>query len=346
MRFLLVTVCLGLMAVTARAEERLDAAPATPSAAPTAAALSEPGALAAYVTESLKATGRCVLPVGVIKTDVPIVLERLHGGVVEGSGPPYAGAESKSGWRSHPDTVQASTQIVMTDPVQPAITMKATINVELRNFGVETSGVGLAFKPSPGWGNSFLHLHRVAFRGCEIAFKAGEEKTDPNAADVSFSSCQFYSCKTGLEVNHLQGVNYLFDGLCFFGHVERAVVFNEGGFSHLENCTGFDVGTWLTINGGGPNLMPCRITHLYSDRTKDDPPPVIVDATGATNQARVVVDGVKVTQQGLHDRLHYSGHVYYRLPKDYKRWKSAIRVRDNDLNNYPWGGVYEPQMVD
>lgn len=346
MQFLLVTVCLGLMAVNASAEERLDAAPATPSAAPTAAALSEPGAIAAYVTESLKATGRCVLPAGVIKTDVPIVLKRLHGGVIEGAGPAYAPCDSKSGWRSHPETIQATTMIVMTDPTQPALIMEAAINVELRNFGVETTGVGIAYKQVPGWGNANTYLHRIALHGCEIGFKAGHKSTDHNAADVTFNGCLFYNCKTGLEVNHFQGVNYLFDGMCFFGHVERAVVFNDGGFSHLENCTGFDVGTWLTINGGGPNLMPCRITHLYSDRTKDDTPPVIVDATGATNQARVLVDGVKVTQQGLHDRLYYSGHVYYRLPKDYKRWKSAIRVRDNDLNNYPWGGVYEPQVVE
>lgn len=132
------------------------------------------------------------MPVGVIKTDVPIELKRLHGGVIEGAGPAYAACDSKNGWRSHPETIQATTTIVM----------------------------------------------------------------------------------------------------------------------------------------------------------NDSPPPVIVDATGAANQARVVVDGVKVTQQGLHDRLYYSGHVYYRLPKDYKRWKSAIRVRDNDLNNYPWGGVYEPQVVE
>lgn len=313
---------------------------------PTAEQLSEPGALDAFVTDSLKASGRCVLPPGVIKTDRPISLQRVHGGVIEGAGPPYAGADSKSGWRIHPDTIQANTLIVMSDPSQPAIVMAAAINVELRNFGVETSGVGIAYRQVPGWGNAYAHLHRVAFHGCEIGFKAGDQRGDHNAADVTFDGCLFFKCKTGLEVNHQQGVNYLFDGLCFFGHVERAVVFNDGGFSHLDNCTGFGVGTWLTLKGGGPNLMPCRITHLYSDRTKDDPPPVIVDATGATNQVRVVVDGVKVTQHGLNDRLYHAGHVYYRLPADYKRWKSQIKVRDNDMNNYPWGGVYEPQPVE
>jgi hypothetical protein len=287
-----------------------------------------------------------MLPVGVIQTDRPIELRRLHGGVIEGAGPPYASGDSASGWRAHPDTIQASTLIVATDPSRPAIIMAATINTELRNFGVETTGVGIAYQQVTGWGNAYAYLHRIAFHDCQIAFKAGDEPTDHNAADVTFDGCLFFRCKTGLEVNHLQGVNYLLEGQCFFGGVDRAVVFNEGGFSHLQNCTGFDVGTWLTFNGGGPNLMPCRITHLYSDRTKDDTPPVIVDATGATNQVRVIVDGVKVTQQGLHDRLYYAGHVYYRLPKDHKKWKTEIRVRDNDLNNYPWGGVYEPQVVE
>ncbi len=342
MLFQLLAMCLGLMASAALAVERQGA----PVEVPTAEALSEPRALAAYVTESLTTTGRCVLPVGVIKTDTPVVLKRLHGGVIEGAGPAYAPAESRNGWRSHPETIQASTLIVATDPTQPAIVLEAAINTELRNFSVETTGVGVAYKQVPGWGNANAYLHRVAFHGCGIAFKAGEKSTDHNAADVTFNGCQFYRCGTGLEVNHLQGVNYLFDGMCFFGHVDRAVVFNEGGFSHLENCTGFDVGTWLTLSGGGSNLMPCRITHLYSDRKKEDTPPVIVDASRATNQTRVLVDGVKVTQHGLHDRLYYSGHVYYRLPRDHKKQKSMIRVRDNDLNNYPWGGVYEPQVVD
>lgn len=334
----------GRVEIPAQTVELPDHHHPIPQTVPTAEELSAPGALQDYVNESLTKDGRCVLPPGVIKTDRPIELLQIHGGVIEGSGPAYVGADSKSGWRTGQSTLQASTLIVATDPTRPAIVMRATITPELRNFGIETAGVGVAYQHRTGWGNAFARLHRVSFHGCEIGFKAGDERGDHNAADVTLDGCLWFDCQTGLEVNHQQGVNYLFDGLCYFQHVARAVVFNEGGFSHLDNCAGFGVGTWLTIKGGGPNLMPCRITHLYSDRTKNTPPPVIVDASQASEQVRVVVDGVKVTRHGVNDRQRWPGHVYYRLPANYAEKQSAIRVRDGDLNNYAWGGVVEPAV--
>lgn len=308
-----------------------------PREIPTAAELSGGDAVSKYINARLRAGLVATLPAGVITTDRPIVLRRIHGGVIEGAGPPYADSKSTSGWRTHPETIQATTTIVTTDPTQPALILDAAINVELRNFGVESKGVGIAYKQIPGWGNAFAHLHRIAFHGCSTGFKAGDKPSDHNAADVTFYSCQFNRCETGLEVAHFQGVNYLFDGINDFLEVKRAVVFNEGGFSHLDNCFGMGVGTWLTINGGGSNLMPCRVTHLNSDRRSDQPPPVIVDASKATSLVRVIVDGVKVTAHGKLDQEKHPGHVLYRLPAN-----GVIRVRDNDLNTYPWGAVTEP----
>ncbi|QDV78065.1 hypothetical protein [Botrimarina mediterranea] len=308
---------------------------------PSAAELSEvnedgDSELQVWLDASLGSGETVRLPSGVITIHKPLRIRRTHGGIVEGSGPPFASRDSKSGWRIHPEVRQCTTTITTTDPTQPVIIIEVAKGIELRNFGVETTGVGILYRHVKGWAAQNTHLHRIAFHGCKVGFQAGELATDHNAADVTFYSPQFYRCETGLEVNHQQGVNYLFDGLPFFGGVNRAVVFNEGGFSHLENCTGFAVGTWLTINGGGSNLQPSRITHLYSDRTKEDPPPVIVDASGTDSVVRVIVDGVKVTQHGKEDALG-RGHSYYRAGK-----ASKIRVRDNDLNTYPAGGVYEP----
>jgi len=351
MRLLLVMLYLGLVTTTTYADERVDADAAAP-ATPTAETLSEPGALAEYVTKSLRTKGRCVLPIGIIKTDKTIDLYRVLGGVIEGVGMAAGSSSHPDGFRTVEATTQAHTTIVGPNPV---FRLRACQGLSIEHLTIESDrkgesdggdadeGVGISYEHVPGWPCNYLTLHKVAF-GTPIGFKAGEKSGDHNAADVTFSDCYFTDCKIGLEVNHNQGMNYRLTG-CNFLMVETAVLLNRGGMVHLLDCFGF-VEQWLVIKGGGPNLMPCRITNLNSDREPQHRPPVIVDASESTDQVRVIVDGVKVTQQGLHDRLHYSGHVYYRLPKNHKRSKSAIRVRDNDLNNYPWGGVYEPQVVE
>lgn len=312
---------------------------------PTAKELSEPGALQWYIEASLKDEGRCVLPVGVIRISEPIKLRWVQGGTIEGAGPTYAPSDSKSDWRTNPAVIQANTTIVTSDPNKPVLDLSAVIGLEVAKLSIETSGVGVLYRDSPGGGSMFNTLRKVSFHGCTIGFKAGEKLTDPNSADVTFDGCTWRSCKTCCEVNNNQGVNYLFHGLCWAIECDRFAVLNAGGLANLQGVCGMNVGTWLTIVAGGGNNQPSRIEQLYSDRTASFPPPVLVDASKATAHYRVLVDGVKVTYHGASDAKQWPDFVAFREMPNAAVWKSTITVRDPDTINWPAGVISKPTVV-
>lgn len=298
-----------------------------PRELPTADELSGGSALSDYINAKLKAGEVCKLPGGVIRTDKPIDLYRVHGGRIEGVGMATGSSREPDGFRTSAKVTQAHTTIVGPDPV---FRLRACQGLSIEHLTIEGDGAGVSYEHVPGWPSNYLTLHKVAF-GTAVGLRAGLKETDHNAADVTLTDCYFSRCKTGLEVNHLQGVNYRLSG-CNFLMVDTAVLLNHGGLVHLLDCFGF-VQNWLVIKAGGPNLMPCRITNLNSDREPSHRPPVIVDASEATDVVRVIVDGVKVTANWGDGEKH-PGHAYYRQPKN-----GEIRVRDDDLNSYAEGRV-------
>ena len=306
---------------------------------PTAEDLSKPGALQEWIDTSLQATGRVQLPEGVIKTD-PIVIRRLHGGKIEGVGPTYAPPGVGSGWATDRAT-QAVTTIIANDPSKPLVTLEDVINTTLEGFGLKTDGVGILYVNGPGFGSSYLRLTRVAFWGGTVGFQAGEKQSDKNCADVLFDQCLWSQCKTGFLCVNTQGMNYHFVNQCWWLHTPRAVVFDDGGNSILRDCCGYGVGTWLTVNSGGGNLSPIRISNLFSDRNGDIPPAVIVDCSEAIRPTRVVVDGVRVTRVAG-DAEKWTGRGYYYLPKRFPESRIAHRHPDDDV--YPDGADIAPTI--
>lgn len=269
---------------------------------PTATELSQPGALQTYIEESLEATGICQLPPGIITIpdNEKITLNRFHSGIIRGTGQAYAPTTSGSQWITPTNGIAAYTIIRKTGGSSEVFYLYGVNNVTLEHFSVENPG-RYCFKYTTeyvgGYTANYLKLNQVGGLDCSVFFHAYAQDANNNAADVRFNACMFNQCDVVLKVDHDQGVNYLFDGQCFFLSIEIAVLMKGGGRVHLDNCSGHTVKTWVRHDGGGSNLLPTiRITNLFSDRpTPPSTPPVIIDFSRGTGPTSAIVDGFNIT---------------------------------------------------
>lgn len=312
---------------------------------PSTTELSVSGALQSYIDYCLSKTGHVKLPPGIITLPAAdeIVLYRTIGGVIEGAGRPHEISTGTNGWVNVTGGDRAYTLIrKLSGGTKQIFRMEPAINVTFQNFGIENpSHDGFKLVGVSGWGGGHIFMNNVSGMSLKKFFTASGAL---NAADVVFTGIQLRNCAIGLEVNHQQGVNWLFDGQCYLYNVDIAVLLRNGGYVHLDNTCGFGVKTWVRADTGGPNLMPtCRITNLYSDRTPPDSPPVIVDFSRATDYTAAIIDGFRVTDNSVD--TPNSGHSMFLTPTGVSgassysypsgTFRSGITIRDIDFMRFP-----------
>lgn len=294
---------------------------------PTAEELSEPGALQAYCDDRASRGLKIVLPPGYIR-NANVSLAYYHGVEIVGSGCSHVSPSSKNGWRTHPQVKKAFTILVSGDATKPVIRLAPCMELKLSDFSIKSDGIGVDWPQWRGWGGAHLKIDSVNFHDCSVGLRAGREKSDHNAADASFHNCTFDHCGVGLQVNHNQGVNYVFTGLNYFYDVPIAVHLRNGGAVVASSLHGYGVKTWCRMEGGGSNLNPqfyCQF--IYSDRSLPsktsydlnrpypvNSPPVILDAYKATGTVKAYVGAVKGTWDSTRDGKLNSEHNFLLAP--------------------------------
>ncbi len=296
------------------------------SRVPSAEELSQPGALQAYVDTKASKGETVILPPGVIKGNLNLTY--YHGVTIKGAGPSHISLTNKNGWRTHPQVKQSYTIIKPEDESKAVIRFKPCMELKLQDFSIDTRGIAIDFPEHRGWGGAHIHLDRVNMHYAKIGFRAGKEKGDHNAADVSFTNCTFDHCDIGLQVNHNQGVNYVFTGLNYFYDCPLAVHLKNGGAVVASSLHGYGVKTWCRMEGGGSNLNPqFYCDFIYSDRSLpsqtsidlDRPypvnsPPILLDASIATGTVKAYVGAVKGTWNAYRDGKLNNEHNFILAP--------------------------------
>jgi len=272
------------------------------SRVPTAEALSEPGALQAYVDEAFAAdAGPIRLPRGVIRYDETLVISRRNGGVIRGAGACYAPDRPEApqvGWLD--PAVRRGTLLHYTGPAdRPAVLIRDSLHLVLGDLAIQADGgVGLSFEVSRGWGNNYHTLERVWLLACKTGVVCGRSGTPFNCADLSFQGCGFRRCQTGFKSYADQNVGYWFTNGCYWLSCERAIDLVRGGNVAVRDAgTNGPMTAFLTIRQGGVNNAISKIDFLRIDRTGGDTSDRfrVVDASEARGTVRVVVDGLQIT---------------------------------------------------
>lgn len=318
---------------------------------PSASELSNTSALQAYIDESLAATGECRLPSGVITIDGTISLGRLQGGYLYGGGasriPTY---DTGNGYNQPAQADRFSTTIKSTSDSVPVFEFDGTRGFDMARLSIETDYIGIHYRTSVnGYPSNHLLMDRVGFLSATstsenpLAFQAGSSSGESNAADVEFRGCYFWR-SSGLRVKHIQGVNFVFSGLNWFGYSKNAIYLEQGGVVTAQHLAGFGVKTWFRSVGGGSNTQPSLINYIYSDRLSTDRPAVFVDISAADlGSHKVGVLAGKVTRHSG-DSTNFANHPYYLLP-DSPAASQAITVPDTNLAFYTDGSITTPTVA-
>lgn len=252
--------------------------PDHPNPIPTAAELSEPGALQAYVDSKHNAGEVCQLPPDKITGNLWIDDDAV---ILRGSGTPYSNRNK-------------GTVIVPADPSKPAVTIREAINVQLESFGIQSAEIGVSLEGGPHNMVFQTVLRDVAVADAKVGVRVSEppdtRKGQNAAADVVIDHCPFTRCEAAIETNHTQTLNVHVIGQSYFYRCGTAVVVNNGGRILIADSCCNGLGTWLRIHKAGGNLVPHVLRNLYSDRTGGVPAPIIVDARGCKDRLRVLVD--------------------------------------------------------
>lgn len=303
---------------------------------PTPAELSSGTNFADYVEEQLAARGVAVLPTTPVGTSIAIPPQtpyRWLGGSIVGAGMPTVVYNPANGfWMAVAN--QHITRITAQDPDQPLFDLSSTQGIEFKNLMFDSTGVHFRCPQIVGWPNNYITFDRVAFSNHSVAFHAGEG-SGGNAADVHFKECHFLNGGWSLRVEHNQGVNYTFDKNCRWLRGEGIAILGGGGFVTIDSPQIFGTKTILRIDGDGTqtgwNNGRFELRNLYIDRQSTDPPPIIVDASRFTGNARVLVDGFKVTRHSSTDTA-YLDRPLFLSPLDVGSGSYEIEVRSPSLN--------------
>lgn len=230
---------------------------------PTAAELSEPGALQRYVDKS---GPRVTLPAGRIVGHAVIDDDSV---TLEGAGPNWG------------DRI-TGTVLVPADPSKPVVTVRDAVGVTLRNFGCLDGSVAISLEGSVGALCLHTHIENVsACRfdvGVRISEPAGTRKGQHCAADTTLDRCRFTLCKSAVELNHPQAVNVHLQG-CYAYSCDTFVTVRDGGHVTLRNCASNPVRCILRVLKAGGNQVPYVVDKFYADRTGGAPMPIIIDAS-------------------------------------------------------------------
>ena len=335
-------VAVSLLVVAAPPPRALaqEESPGEPMAV-TAESLSVPGALQAYVDRQLAAQGVCVLPPGRIALTETLVFRREMGARLVGSGhADVALAEPKLGW-NWPDVDRTTRLVGQMSPDQPVVRLEGVATCSLEHLTVSHArGGDCIHYPANGWGGpTRTTLDRVAMTDGRVGFKAGDSSGDHNAADVAFRGCVFRRLtEAGLEVNNHQGMNYAFSDLTYWAYVPVAIHLKAGGNVYVHGCASVATPCLLRIDSGGVNNATSVVSGFKFD-VAHDKPCVVVDASRARGRVLVDVTGVGMPSPSRHP---HEGHVLFRLPENWRRTGSAIRVGQVAA---PRGAVLEPRHV-
>lgn len=258
--------------------------PATTSV--TAAELSKPGALQAYVSELVAKNEPVQLPPGQIKGN--IVINR-DAAIIRGSGCPYG------------DRIRG-TVITPEDITKPTIQIRDALGVKIQDLGLLNCGdVGISIEGS----NGFFVFHTVfddvaicrAKVGIRVSELPGTRIGQNTAADVRIRGCRMTRCERAVEVNHPQAVNIHITDQSYFYSCDTVAWINNGGRLLIENSCANPTKCWVKIVSGGGNQMPYILRNLYSDRSGGAPMPILCDASTILGGLMLVVDGYSCSYQ-------------------------------------------------
>lgn len=293
---------------------------------PTAADLSKPGALQAYVDSKHNAGEVCQLPPGKITGNVWIDSDSV---ILRGCGCPYS--DRKTG-----------TVLIPADDTKPVITIREALNVQLNSFGIQNAPIAVSLEGGPNNMTFHATLRDVAISDAKIGVRVSEppdtRKGQNAAADVVISHCPFTRCETGIETNHTQTLNVHVIGQSYFYRCGTAVVVNNGGRILIADSCCNGLGTWLRIHKAGGNLVPHVLRNLYSDRSGGLLMPVIVDARGCKDRLRVLVDVYSCPHiESIDGPWGKVSHRHFYLPDGSRdaAGNSIIRIDDRDFFNAP-----------
>lgn len=301
---------------------------------PTAAELSEPGVMAAYLEDRISAGWDVPLPGGEINANIYIDQDSV---LLRGTSYQLRG-------RSF------GTRIRPANPALPTIQIRNADCVTLENLGVlqtdpspsAFAGVGVSIEGSDGSLTFHTTLSKVAFMnyatGVQVSEPVGTRVGQNAAADVVIDRCIFTNCTNGVVSNHAQSVNVHITNQTYFYSVANAALINNGGRFLINNCCANPVVTILKILGGGRNLQPSIIRNFYSDRTGGAPAPIVVDARGCSGSIKVLIDAYSMSYNAdVSGPFEDFVHTHFYLPdgNDFAANTSIIRVADRDFFNAP-----------
>lgn len=306
---------------------------------PTVEWLSTGTNFADYVAEQLAARGEARLPPTPVGTSIAIPPQtpyRWLGGSIVGAGIPTVVYNPANGyWMAVAS--QHITRITAQDPSEPLFNLSSVQGIRFCNLMTDSEGVHFRCPQIVGWANNYITFDRVAFSSHSVAFHAGEG-SGGNAADVHFKECHFLNGGWSLRVEHDQGVNFTFDKNCRWLRGEGVAILQAGGFVNLDSPQCFGTKTILRLDGDGTetgwNNGRFELRNLYFDRQSSDPPPVIVDCSRFTGNARILVDGFKLTRHSSTDAA-YQDRPLFLLPTG-GSGSCEIEVRSPDLNLFAY----------
>jgi len=277
---------------------------------PTAAELSQPGALQEYVDSMLAATGDCPLPGGAIKISEanPLVIPAIQSGIIRGVGVPYTHHDQESGWND-PDN-DCSTRFVSTDGT--GIVFGPCIGVTLAGFSVEGAEIGILYPPRKGWGATMNTLDRIALIGNAVGFQAGRDEYDGNCSGVIFRTVLCRDNDRGIVIKNNQGVNYVLESLCYFKHNVVGIDLEHGGRLRVRDAKAY--GGEVFIRTGETSSGQIIVDGLAWDRLPPgrgdwvDPLPILFDGRATR-----------------HSQLHVK---YRNVSVNGRQWKEEIEQED------------------
>jgi hypothetical protein len=287
---------------------------------PTVEDLSAPGALNTYINSRMRLYGFCGLPSGTIQYNSTLDLQNNVGGILTGTGQTdisFTSVDPNNGQGTF-----KATRLYFTGPAnQPAVRLRNSSHMLFQNFAIERQtkgsapGEGVIFKSestgSPAGGPAACKIENVTFYNGNIGIEFGQNTSDHVNSDWVLDRPLFYTCNTGMRVNHDQGVNFLLNTPGFL-NCGIGVHFVRGGNVMINNAgSNNGLGTLLRVDGAGTNAGMFIINHARLDSNDvNNPIPMVMNFSNCGGNYRAKASFINITG-GYNNN---PSHKYFREP--------------------------------
>ena len=131
----------------------------------------------------------------------------------------------------------------------------------------------------------YVKLSNCAFEDAQILIKSGVNSTDTNCADVYIDFCAFSNFTTGLQVNTVQGLNYLVNFLNASTNAGTIFDFVQGGNFSANMIASSGADCVLKLGSGGTNvgLMSLNGIRIEKGARTTTTAPIIVNVPDSAN---------------------------------------------------------------